>query len=240
MKIRVVTAFPDMITPYFSESMFKKAREMDLVEFEVWDLRDFTRDKHRQIDDKPYGGGAGMVLKPEPFFRAHDKIVEIDGKSEKPTIILPTPQGKKLEHDLSVKLAEFNAITFFCGHYKGIDERVRENLVTHEISIGDYVLTGGELPALVIIDSLIRHIPEVLHNYESARSDSFTDHLLEGPIYTKPREYRGHKVPDILLSGHHAKIKAWKKKKRISRTRQRREELLNNKSENHLVEDKNG
>jgi len=240
MKIRVVTAFPDMITPYFSESMFKKAREMDLVEFEVWDLRDFTRDKHRQIDDKPYGGGAGMVLKPEPFFRAHDKIVEIEGKSEKPTIILPTPQGKKLEHDLSVKLAEFNAITFFCGHYKGIDERVRENLVTHEISIGDYVLTGGELPALVIIDSLIRHIPEVLHNYESARSDSFTDHLLEGPIYTKPREYRGHKVPDILLSGHHAKIKAWKKKKRISRTRQRREELLNNKSENHLVEDKNG
>jgi tRNA (guanine37-N1)-methyltransferase len=240
MKIRVVTAFPDMITPYFSESMFKKAREMDLVEFEVWDLRDFTRDKHRQIDDKPYGGGAGMVLKPEPFFRAYDKIVEIEGKSEKPTIILPTPQGKKLEHDLSVKLAEFNTITFFCGHYKGIDERVRENLVTHEISIGDYVLTGGELPALVIIDSLIRHIPEVLHNYESARSDSFTDHLLEGPIYTKPREYRGHKVPDILLSGHHAKIKAWKKKKRISRTRQRREELLNNKSENHLVEDKNG
>jgi tRNA (guanine37-N1)-methyltransferase len=240
MKIRVVTAFPDMITPYFSESMFKKAREMDLVEFEIWDLRDFTRDKHRQIDAKPYGGGAGMVLKPEPFFRAHDKIVEIDGKSEKPTIILPTPQGKKLEHDLSVKLAEFNTITFFCGHYKGIDERVRENLVTHEISIGDYVLTGGELPALVIIDSLIRHIPEVLHNYESARSDSFTDHLLEGPIYTKPREYRGHKVPDILLSGHHAKIKAWKKKKRISRTRQRREELLNNKSENHLVEDKNG
>jgi len=240
MKIRVVTAFPDMISPYFSESMFKKAREMDLVEFDVWDLRDFTRDKHRQIDDKPYGGGAGMVLKPEPFFRAHDKIDEIEGKSEKPTIILPTPQGKKLDHDLSVKLAEFNAITFFCGHYKGIDERVRENLVTHEISIGDYVLTGGELPALVIIDSLIRHIPEVLHNYESARSDSFTDHLLEGPIYTKPREYRGHKVPDILLSGHHAKIKAWKKKKRISRTRQRREELLNNKSENHLVEDKNG
>ena len=240
MKIRVVTAFPDMISPYFSESMFKKAREMDLVEFDVWDLRDFTRDKHRQIDDKPYGGGAGMVLKPEPFFRAHDKIDEIEGKSEKPTIILPTPQGKKLEHDLSVKLAEFNAITFFCGHYKGIDERVRENLVTHEISIGDYVLTGGELPALVIIDSLIRHIPEVLHNYESARSDSFTDHLLEGPIYTKPREYRGHKVPNILLSGHHAKIKAWKKKKRILRTRQRREELLNNKSENHLVEDKNG
>lgn len=240
MKIRVVTAFPDMISPYFSESMFKKAREMDLVEFDVWDLRDFTRDKHRQIDDKPYGGGAGMVLKPEPFFRAHDKIDEIEGKSKKPTIILPTPQGKKLDHDLSVKLAEFNAITFFCGHYKGIDERVRENLVTHEISIGDYVLTGGELPALVIIDSLIRHIPEVLHNYESARSDSFTDHLLEGPIYTKPREYRGHKVPDILLSGHHAKIKAWKKKKRISRTRQRREELLNNKSENHLVEDKNG
>ena len=236
MKIRVITAFPNMIEPYFSVSMFKKANSQGLVDFEVWDLRNFTRDKHRQIDDTPYGGGAGMVLKPEPFFRAHDRIIAQTGKKE-PTVILPTPQGNQLDHDLSVKLGDFEDITFFCGHYKGIDERVRLNLVTHEISIGDYVLTGGELPALVIIDSLIRHIPEVLNDYDSARSDSFTDNLLEGPIYTKPREFRGHKVPGILLSGHHQKIKEWRDEQRIKRTKKRRKELLKNKSDNYLGED---
>ncbi len=239
VKIRVITAFPDMIRSYLSESMFKKATEKKLVDFSVWNLRDFTRDKHRQIDDSPYGGGAGMVLKPEPFFRAHDKILE-KSDDQKPPVILPTPQGRKLSHDLSVELTKFDQINFFCGHYKGIDERVRQNLVTQEISIGDYVLTGGELPTLVIIDSLIRHIPDVLNNYESAQSDSFTDHLLEGPIYTKPRDYRGHKVPDVLLSGHHQKIKNWRKEQRIKRTKERRKELLDNKSENNLVEDKNG
>ncbi|MCF7885693.1 MAG: tRNA (guanosine(37)-N1)-methyltransferase TrmD [Candidatus Marinimicrobia bacterium] len=236
MKIRVITAFPEMIKPYFSESMFKKACEQDLIDFSVWDLRDFTRDKHRQIDDAQYGGGAGMVLKPEPFFRAYDQILE-QSRTEEPNIILPTPQGKKLNHDYSVELSQLDEINFFCGHYKGIDERVREYLVTHEISIGDYVLTGGELPALVIIDSLIRHIPQVLHDYQSAQGDSFTDHLLEGPVYTRPREYRGHKVPDILLSGHHKNIEEWREKKRINRTKERREELLKNKSENHLAED---
>lgn len=229
MKVRVVTAFPNMIKPYFAESMFKQASSKGIVEFEIWDLRDFTKDKHRQIDDTPYGGGAGMVLKPEPFFRAYDKIIT-ESNQEKPVIIMPTPQGNKLNHKLSVDLTKYEEISFFCGHYKGVDERVRENLVTREISIGDYVLTGGELPALVIIDSLIRHIPQVLNNYNSARTDSFADQLLEGPIYTKPREFRGHKVPDILLSGHHQKIKEWRKKKRILRTKKRREELLDNKS----------
>ena len=236
MHIRIITAFPEMISSYLSFSMLRKAQQEDLVSFSVWDLRDFSFDKHNQIDDKPYGGGAGMVLKPEPFFRAYDKLLQ-QSRLEQPQVILPTPQGKKLNHDVSTELSNLSEINFFCGHYKGIDERVREEIVTSEISIGDYVLTGGELPALVIIDSIIRHIPDVLNSYQSAQSDSFTDDYLEGPIYTRPRNYQGLSVPDILLSGDHQKIDQWRQEKRLERTKNKRNDLINNKSKNNIAED---
>lgn len=228
-----------MIRAYLSESMFKKAVDNDLIDFHVWDLRDFTKDKHRQVDDKPFGGGAGMVLKPEPFFRAYDRLKELHG-DKKFKVICPSPQGKLLTHQRAVGLAGGEDIVFFCGHYKGIDERVMEHLVDEEISIGDYVLTGGELPALVIADSIIRHIPGVLNSYESAESDSFADNLLEGPIYTQPREYRNLKVPEILLSGNHAKIAEWRYQQRLKRTKERRKELLEAKTGKNDVGGKNG
>ncbi|MFA7709936.1 MAG: tRNA (guanosine(37)-N1)-methyltransferase TrmD [Candidatus Neomarinimicrobiota bacterium] len=236
MKIYIVTAFPGMITACLAESMFRKAVENGGVEFNVWNLRDFTRDKHKQIDDKPYGGGAGMILKPEPFFRACDKIVKLTGR-KKPRVIFPTPQGKLFNHQIAVDLAKETDLTFFCGHYKGVDERVIANLVTDEISIGDYVLTGGELPVLVMLDTIIRHIPSVLHSYESAETDSFADNLLEGPIYTHPRVYRRKSVPEVLTSGNHANITAWRQEQRIIRTRHRRSDLIEN-SNNMKSEDK--
>ncbi len=229
MTIYFVTIFPEVITAYLSESMFRKATVKELVDFHVWDLRDFTRDKHRQVDDTPFGGGAGMVLKPEPFFRAYDQIKKIQGEKSF-RVISPSPQGKVLDHQKATDLAAGDDLVFFCGHYKGIDERVIENLVDEEISIGDYVLTGGELPALVVADAVIRHIPGVLNSYESAQSDSFADQLLEGPIYTHPREYRNLNVPDILLSGNHAKIDEWRHEQRLKRTQERREELLESKT----------
>jgi len=239
MKIFVITAFPGMIKACLVESMFKKASEKAGVVYEVWDLRDFTRDKHKQIDDTPYGGGPGMVLKPEPFFRAHDRLKKILGKS-KPRVIFPSPQGIVFDHALSKELAKESDLTFFCGHYKGVDERVIENLVTDEISIGDFITTGGELPALMMIDALIRHIPEVLHSYESAETDSFADNLLEGPLYTHPKKYRGMSVPEILISGNHKKIGEWRHEKRIRRTRQRRIDLLSSKTEKNDFGGNNG
>jgi tRNA (guanine37-N1)-methyltransferase len=239
MKIFVITALPEMIRACISESMFKKASDNGCVSYEVWDIKDFTADKHRQIDDIPYGGGAGMVMKPEPFFRAHDRLKKILNE-EKPRVIFPSPQGKLFDHNTSKELAKEKNLTFFCGHYKGIDERVIEDLVTDEISIGDYVLMGGELPALVIIDAIIRHIPKVLHSYESAETDSFADSLLEGPIYTRPKEFRGKSVPEILLTGNHAKIAEWRHKQRLQRTRQRRIDLLSDSREKKGCGGENG
>lgn len=226
-----------MIQAVLAESMFRKAAEQNLVEYQVWDLRDFTTDKHRQIDDTPFGGSPGMVLKPEPFFRAYDKLIELitPGAYE---IIYPTPQGIIFNHRLAVKLTCSQDLIFFCGHYKGIDERVIEHIVTAEISIGDYVLTGGELPALVIADAVIRHIPGVLNCYESAESDSFADNLLEGPIYTKPRVFRNLAVPEILITGNHAKINQWRYEQRLKRTKERRKELLDSQSGKNDIGDK--
>jgi tRNA (guanine37-N1)-methyltransferase len=239
VKIYFITAFPATIQAVLTESMFRKAAEQNLVEYQVWDLRDFTTDKHRQIDDTPFGGSPGMVLKPEPFFRAYDRLVKLitPGAYE---IIYPTPQGKILDHQLTVELTRYQDLIFFCGHYKGIDERVVENIVTSEISIGDYVLTGGELPALVIADAVIRHIPGVLNCYESAESDSFADNLLEGPIYTKPRVFRNLAVPEILVSGNHAKINQWRYEQRLKRTRERRKELLDPRPGKDDIGGKNG
>jgi len=225
MNVYIVTAFPDMIKTCLAVSMFRKAMENGCVNYNVWDLRDFTDDRHRQIDDKPYGGGAGMILKPEPFFRAYDKLAEIiDLQATR--VLFPSPQGRRFSHHLSRELATETNLVFFPGHYKGVDQRVIDQLITDEISIGDYVLTGGELPTLVMLDAIIRHVPGVLHAYESAASDSFADDLLEGPIYTHPREYRGWAVPEVLLSGDHGKIAAWRRAQRLKRTRERRADLL--------------
>ncbi|MDD5765271.1 MAG: tRNA (guanosine(37)-N1)-methyltransferase TrmD [Candidatus Marinimicrobia bacterium] len=239
MKIFVVTAFPGMVSACLSESMFRKSTEKNAVTFEVWNLRDFTRDKHKQIDDTPYGGGAGMVLKPEPFFRAYDRIRKLVEKP-RPRVIFPSPQGKTFDHATSVGLAKEPDLTFFCGHYKGIDERVLKKLVTDEISIGDFVVTGGELPTLMMIDAIIRHIPGVLHSYESAETDSFADNLLEGPIYTHPQIYRRLSVPEVLMSGNHAKISDWKHDQRLKRTRERRTDLIEKLIENNDSGGKNG
>lgn len=227
MKIFVVTAFPKLVRGPLDESIIKRAVGKEIVSIKILDLRDFTNDKHKQVDDYPYGGGAGMILKPEPFFRAveHIKAQEV---LENPSVILMTPQGKSYTQDRAKSLARESDLIFLCGHYKGIDERVREYLVTEEISIGDYVLTGGELAAAVVIDSVVRLLPGAIGDFDSARSDSFENGLLDCPYYTRPEGYRGMKVPQILLSGHHAEIEKWRKDKSLERTEIRRADLLGN------------
>lgn len=227
MKIFVVTAFPKLVRGPLDESIIKRAVGKEIVSIKILDLRDFTNDKHKQVDDYPYGGGAGMILKPEPFFRAveHIKAQEV---LENPRVILMTPQGKSYTQDRAKSLAKESDLIFLCGHYKGIDERVREYLVTEEISIGDYVLTGGELAAAVVIDSVVRLLPGAIGDFDSALSDSFENGLLDCPYYTRPEGYRGMKVPQILLSGHHAEIEKWRKDKSLERTEIRRADLLGN------------
>jgi len=230
MRIDVVTAFPRLLQSPLEESMIKRAREKGLVEIRIHDLRDFTTDKHRQVDDYPYGGGPGMILKPEPIFRCVDAILaERTSPTGAPRVILFTPQGGLYDQRKAHELAQCAHLILVCGHYKGVDERVREQLITDEISIGDYVLTGGELPALVVIDSVVRLIPGVLGDYDSAATDDFTTGLLDHPHYTRPEDFRGLKVPAILLSGHHEAIARWRREKALERTRQRRPDLLREK-----------
>lgn len=230
MKIDIVTAFPNLVRSPLEESMIKRAQEKGLVNIRIHDLRDFTTDKHRQVDDYPYGGGSGMILKPEPIFRCVETLLSED-KGSKPKIILMTPQGVRFSQQMAWELSQHRHLIFICGHYKGVDERVRENLVTDEISIGDYILTGGELPALVVIDAVVRLIPGVLSNFESASTDSFEKGLLDYPHYTRPENFRGMKVPEVLLSGHHAEIEKWRKQKALEITKKRRKDLLDKCSE---------
>lgn len=224
MRIDVVTGFPKLLESPLNESILSLAREKRLVEIVVHDLRDYTTDRHRTIDDTPYGGGAGMVLKPEPVFacvetlrrdRVYDEVIYLSADGE--------PYTQKIANRLSLSAN----LLLLCGHYKGIDERIREALVTREVSIGDYVLTGGELPALVVIDSVVRLIPGVLHDGESLMDDSFQEDLLGTPQYTRPAEFRGMKVPEVLLSGNHAEIARWRAEQQVERTRVRRKDLLN-------------
>lgn len=225
MKIDIVTAFPDLVRSPLEESMIKRAQEKGLVKIGIHDLRDFATDKHRQVDDYPYGGGSGMILKPEPIFRCVEALLS-ENKSAEPKIILMTPQGTKFSQQKARELSQYHHLIFICGHYKGVDERVRENLITDEISIGDYILTGGELPALVVIDAVVRLVPGVLSNFESAVTDSFENGLLDYPHYTRPQDFRGMKVPQVLLSGHHAEIEKWRKQKALEITKKRRKDLL--------------
>ncbi|MEE9186604.1 MAG: tRNA (guanosine(37)-N1)-methyltransferase TrmD, partial [Bacteroidota bacterium] len=215
MRIDVITGFPKLLTAPVSESILKQAQEKALVEIVVHDLRDYTHDKHRTIDDTPFGGGAGMVLKPEPIFQC---IETLKAERSYDEVVYLTPEGVQFTQRLANNLSLKHNLILLCGHYKGIDERVRETLVTKEISIGDYVLTGGELPALVIIDAVVRLIPGVLGDAESALEDSFQHDRLDHPHYTRPADYRGMKVPDVLLSGYHGEIKKWREAQALKRT----------------------
>jgi len=226
IRIDILSAVPKLLASPLSESILKIAQEKKLAAIVVHDLRAFTHDKHHTLDESPYGGGAGMILKPEPIFecieslkaeRTYDEIVYVSADGE--------PFTQKIANDLSLK----SNIMILCGHYKGVDERVRQSVITREISIGDYVLTGGELAALVIADAVVRVIPGVIGDGESALTDSFQDGLLDSPHYTRPPEYRGMKVPDVLLSGNHKEIAAWRDEERRKRTEERREDLIHKK-----------
>ncbi|GGH74906.1 tRNA (guanine37-N1)-methyltransferase [Pullulanibacillus pueri] len=225
MKIDVLSLFPEMFTGVFQSSILKKAAENGLATFNVTDYREFSEDKkHHRVDDYPYGGGAGMVLKAQPIFDAVEHVkAKVEGT---PRVILMTPQGDRLDHQKAVELSKEEHLIFICGHYEGYDERIREQLVTDELSIGDYVLTGGELPAMVIIDSVVRLLPGVLGNEASPIADSFSNGLLEHPQYTRPANFRGLEVPEVLLSGHHKNIEAWRHKESLRRTFFRRPDLL--------------
>ncbi len=225
MNVFVVTALPGLLDGPFRESIIHRAQEKGLVSIEIVDLRDFANNKHRQVDDYPYGGGPGMVLKPEPFFRAIEFIKD-EHKLGQSKVLLMTPQGQPYTQQKAKSLAQENNLIFLCGHYKGVDERVREHLVDEEISIGDYILTGGELAAAVVIDTVVRLLPGAIGDFDSASSDSFENGLLDCPHYTRPENYRGLRVPDVLLSGHHAEIERWRREKSFERTIDRREDLL--------------
>ena len=223
MNINVLSLFPEMFTGVFGSSILKKAQEKQAVQLSVTDFRQFSNNKHAQVDDYPYGGGAGMVLKPEPLFNAVEALV---GEGKKPRIILMCPQGERYTQAKAEELAQEEDLVFVCGHYEGYDERIRQFLVTDELSIGDFVLTGGELAAMTIIDSVVRLLPGVLGNDDSPVLDSFSTGLLEHPHYTRPADFRGMKVPDVLLSGNHAKIEQWRMEQSLKRTFERRPDLL--------------
>ncbi|MDD4899766.1 MAG: tRNA (guanosine(37)-N1)-methyltransferase TrmD [Candidatus Omnitrophica bacterium] len=233
MKIDIITIFPKMFGPVLNESIVKRAQEKKKVKIAVHDLRDYTLDKHRKVDDRPFGGGSGMVLTAEPIFRAVEKIksqgrlsVRQAGKATKPHVVLLCPQGEKLTQKKAKTLAKRKHLILICGHYEGVDERVKENLVDEQVSIGDYVLTGGELAAMVLVDCLVRLVPGVLGDKNSLNFESFEGNLLEYPQYTRPANFRGMDVPEVLLSGNHQKIAAWRKKEAIKKTKKLRPDLL--------------
>lgn len=222
MKIDILTIFPDMFTSPTEHSIIKRAQDIGELIIEIHNIRDYTTDKSKTTDDYPYGGGAGMVMKVEPIFNCLKAI----RKKESHTILL-SPQGDTFNQKMALELSQKNHIILICGRYKGIDERVREYLIDQDISLGDYVTSGGEIPAMMIIDAVARLLPEVLGNFDSAKNDSFMEEKLDAPYYTRPKEFKGMSVPDILLSGNHKKIEEWREKKSLKRTLIRRPDLLN-------------
>lgn len=228
MNYHILTLFPEMIMDGLNTSILGRAKNNGFITMEAINIRDFSDNKHKHVDDYPYGGGAGMVMQPEPIYKAYkhveDKILS-EGRG-KPRVIYMTPQGQVFNQTLAEELAKEEDLVFLCGHYEGVDERILEEIVTDQMSIGDYVLTGGELPAMVMIDAISRMVPGVLSNEVSGEFESFHDNLLEYPQYTRPVEYHGKKVPDILLSGHHANIEKWRREKSIERTLKWRPDLL--------------
>lgn len=226
MRIDILSAVPELLSSPFSHSIMKRAADKGILEVHVHNIRDFSTLKHKQIDDYQFGGGAGMVMMIEPILKC---IEHLSSERKYDEIIFLTPDGELLNQSIANQLSLKENLIFVCGHYKGIDERLREHVITREISIGNYVLSGGELPAAVLVDSIGRLIPGVLNDETSALSDSFQDDLLSPPVYTRPADYNGWKVPDVLLSGHAAKIEAWRHEKAIERTLQRRPELIKDK-----------
>lgn len=223
MRIDILTIFPEMFNGPFSCSILKRAVEKGLAEIHLHDIRDYATDKHRRVDDYPFGGGAGMVMMIEPIERCINKLA---AEREYDEVIFMTPDGELLDQPLVNKLSVHKNLMILCGHYKGIDERIREHLITMEVSVGNYVLSGGELPAALLADAIIRLIPGVLGDETSALSDSFQDGLLSPPVYTRPADYKGWKVPEVLLSGHDRKIAEWRHDQAVARTQQRRPGLL--------------
>lgn len=225
MKIDILTLFPGMFAGPFDQSIVKRARDAGLLDIGIHDFREWATDRHRTVDDAPYGGGAGMVLKPEPLFACVESLFP-EGRTPESRVILLTPQGARLDQAGVRRLAGYDHLVLLCGHYEGFDERVRTGLADEELSIGDYVLTGGEIPAMVVVDAVSRYLPGVLGSDASVEEESFSDGLLEYPQYTRPAEFRGMAVPDVLLSGNHAVIRRWREEQARLRTAARRPDLL--------------
>src|SRR3989338_1696399 len=230
MLIDIITIFPEVFKPYINESILKIAQEKGKLKVKLHNLRDYTLDKHRKVDDRPFGGGPGMVMTAEPIFRAAEKIRRTKDEGRGTTkIILLCPQGKTLNQKMARRLSKLKHLILICGRYEGVDERVRRSLADEEISIGDYVLTGGELPAMVLVDALTRLIPGVLGHKDSTRDESFSADLLEYPQYSRPADFKGIKVPEVLLSGNHKKIEEWRKKQALETTKKKRPDLFRKK-----------
>ncbi len=225
MRIDVVSIFPDALTPFFSSALLGKAAERGLVDIRVHDLRDYTTDKHRKVDDEPFGGGPGMVMTPEPFFRAVESIAP-DRSADAPRVVLLGPQGRRLTQQIARELATLEWLVLLSGRYEGVDERVASDLVDEELSIGDYVLAGGEAAALVVVDAVVRLVPGVVGEPGSIVNESFEDGRLDHPHYTRPAEFKGYRVPEVLLSGDHQAIQRWRREEAERRTRERRPDLL--------------
>jgi tRNA (guanine37-N1)-methyltransferase len=221
MQVTIVTIFPEMFPGPLGHSLLAKAQASGLLKLETVDLRRYTSDRHRTVDDTPFGGGGGMVMKPEPFFEA---VEDLRGPGT--VVVMPGPAGRRLDQALVLELSRAQHLLFLCGHYEGVDQRVHERLVDVEVSLGDYVLSGGELAAMVLVDAVARHIPGVVGDFRSVERDSFYDVVLDHPHYTRPREYRGWEVPEVLLSGDHASIARWRRREALRLTRARRPDLL--------------
>ena len=225
IQIAVITPVPEVIDTLIQNSILRKAVEKNVVEFHLINLRDFGKGNYRQIDDSPFGGGSGMVMMAEPIFKAIEYAMELVGGPEDVRVIYPSPQGKTWDQRTAEEMSQQKKFIVICGHYKGIDERVIEKFVTHEYSLGDFVMTGGEIPAMVMLDSAVRLIPGTLNTLDSALTDSFSQDLLDHPHYTQPREIDGLEVPKVLLGGHHANIEAWRQEKKEERTKEKRPDL---------------
>jgi len=243
VRIDVLTIFPNVVNSVIGESLIKKAREKNLVEFKIWDIREFTTDKHNTVDDTPFGGGGGMVMKVEPLSAALEKVLtQLPGKKK---IILTSASGKKFDQKMAQEFSQEENLIIICGHYAGVDERLKNLFELEEVSIGDFVLTGGELPALVVIDAVVRLIPGVLGNFQSAENDSFYSGILGFPQYTRPQTFKNLEVPEILISGDHEKVRIWRRKEALRKTFLNRPDLLerarlSDEDKKILIEIKNG
>lgn len=234
MNFHILTLFPEMVMQGLHTSVIGKAAEKGHIFIEAVNIRDYTLDKHGKVDDYPYGGGAGMLMQAQPVYDAYQSIVDRIGHDRARRVIYLTPQGKTFCQGMAQEMAQESDLIFLCGHYEGIDERVLEEIVTDEVSVGDYVLTGGELPAMVMIDAIARLVPGVLHNGESTQTESFEDGLLEYPQYSRPEIWHEKRVPEILLSGDHAKVEAWRREQALLRTKERRPDLYEKYMQEHL------